>query len=145
VSFPAPKQGLVIRFSFLWSHERDAGATEASKDRPCTIVIAATRAADGEISTIVAPITHSPPGDPLDSVEIPASVCRNLGLDSGRHWIRLDEMNRFIWPGYDLPQVPGRVGEYAYGLLPPDLFEQVRKGILARQAAKKLRIQPRDA
>jgi hypothetical protein len=34
VSFPAPKPGLVIRYSFLWSHEADAGAVEGAKDRP---------------------------------------------------------------------------------------------------------------
>ena len=40
MSLPDPKPGLVIRYSFLWSHERDRGAIEGSKDRPCAIVLA---------------------------------------------------------------------------------------------------------
>jgi hypothetical protein len=60
MSFPAPKPGLVIRYSFLWSHEAAAGADEGSKDRPCAIIVA-TRMVDGEVRTIVAPITHLEP------------------------------------------------------------------------------------
>lgn len=144
MSFPAPKPGLVIRYSFLWSHEQDAGADEASKDRPCAIVVATRVDGTGELRTIVAPITHRPPDEPLDSIEIPAAVCSGLGLDVGRHWIRLDELNRFVWPGFDLRPIPGRAGQFAYGMLPPGLFEQLRQGIVARQEAKRLRIQSRE-
>ncbi len=144
MSFPAPKPGLVIRFGFLWSHEQDGGAEEASKDRPCAIVVATRRDASGDVRTIVAPITHRPPVDPLDSIEIPPATCRLLGLDAGRHWLRLDELNRFTWPGYDLRQIPGKDGVYAYGMLPPGLFEQLRQGLLARQAARRLRVQERS-
>jgi hypothetical protein len=143
MSFPAPAPGLVIRYSFLWSHEKDAGAEEASKDRPCAIVVAAPRDQNGDIRTIVAPITHQPPDDPLDSIEIPPATCRTLGLDAGRHWLRLDELNRFAWPGYDLRAIPGRPGEYVYGMLPPGLFEQLRQGLLSRQQARRMRVQPR--
>lgn len=38
MSYPEPKPGLVIRYSFLWSHEAEAGADEAAKDRPLAIV-----------------------------------------------------------------------------------------------------------
>ncbi len=67
-----------------------------------------------------------------------------LGLDGRRHWLRLDELNRFIWPGYDLRPLHGRPGEYAYGMLPPGLFEQLRKGVLDRQKFKKTRLQARE-
>jgi hypothetical protein len=144
VSFPAPRPGLVIRYAFLWSHERDAGADEAAKDRPCAIVVAARRADDGEIRALVAPITHAPPDDLRDSLEIPPAACRSLGLDKGRHWLRLDELNRFTWPGYDLRPIPGRPGEYAYGMLPQPLFEALRQGILDRQLARRAKTQPRD-
>jgi hypothetical protein len=143
VSFPAPKPGLVIRYSFLWSHEADAGAEESAKERPCAIVVAAPRDQNGDIRTVVAPITHAPPNDPLDSIEIPPDVCRLLKLDDGRHWLRLDELNRFAWPGYDLRPIPQRPGQYAYGMLPPGLFEALRQGILTRQKVKQLHVQSR--
>lgn len=143
MSFPAPRPGLVIRYSFLWSHEADAGAEEAAKDRPCAIVVAAAPDENGDIRTVVAPITHAPPDDPADSIEIPPETCRLLRLDRGRHWLRLEELNRFAWPGYDLRPIPGRPSEFAYGMLPPGLFDALRQGILARQRAKQLRVQPR--
>lgn len=99
MSLPIPKPGLVIRYSFLWSSEQATGATEGAKDRPCAIVVAARRDPKGDVQTIVAPITHRPPEDPGASIEIPAATCRHLGLDSGRHWLRLDELNRFAWLG----------------------------------------------
>jgi hypothetical protein len=143
VKFPPPRQGLVIRYAFLWSHERDAGSDEASKDRPCAIVLATSLRPDGEIQVIVSPITHQPPDDPSASIEIPRAVCRALRLDAGSHWLRLEELNRFVWPGFDLRPIPGRAGEVAYGMLPPGLFEVLRRGILARQASQRVRIQRR--
>jgi hypothetical protein len=144
VTFPAPRPGLVIRYSFLWSDEKDAGADEGSKDRPAAIVVAAPRNEAGDVVVIVAPITHAPPDDPADSIEIAPAVCRSLGLDHQRHWLRLDELNRFAWPGYDLRAIPGRPGDYAYGMLPQPLYEQLRCGIIDRQKAKAPRVQRRD-
>ena len=144
MSLPIPKPGLVIRYGFLWSNEEEEGATEGSKDRPCAIVVATRRDPNGDIDTIVAPITHQPPEDPTASVEIPSATCKSLGLDSGRHWLRLDELNRFTWPGYDLRPIPGQSGRYDYGMLPRGLFQQLRNGILARQKARAGRIISRD-
>lgn len=81
---PEPRPGLVIRYAFLWSQESRTGKIEATKDRPCAIVVAARRQESGEIQTIVAPITHSPPEDASASVEIPGHICRMLQLDDGR-------------------------------------------------------------
>ena len=144
MSFPAPRPGLVVRYGFLWRHEYEAGAEEASKDRPCAVVVATSTGHDGDIGVIVSPITHRPPDDPRASIEIPPTICRSLGLDAGRHWLRLDELNRFTWPGYDLRPIPGRDGNFAYGMLPARLFEQLRQAILARQIAEQGRIQSRD-
>ncbi|MDX6750640.1 hypothetical protein SH611_12535 [Geminicoccaceae bacterium 1502E] len=143
MSLPVPRPGLVIRYGFLWSHEHARGAEEGAKDRPCAIVVAAS-GQDGGIRTIVAPVTHRPPDDPAASLEIPPETCRALGLDRGRHWIRFDELNRFLWPGYDLRPIPGSDGRYDYGMLPRELFEKLRQGILARQRALQGRIIPRD-
>lgn len=142
MSIPTPKPGLVIRYSFLWSTERDRGAVEGSKDRPCAIIVAVPEEERGQVRTIVAPITHSPPADSSTSVEIPANICRSLGLDGARHWIRFDELNRFTWPGYDLRPRPD--GSYAYGMLPRGLFEELRKGIIEAQKMRRGRLVARD-
>jgi len=140
VRIPAPRPGLVIRYAFLWSHEKDAGTDEASKDRPCAVVVAVP----SDLRTIVAPITHREPEDASASIEIPNPVCRELGLDEGRHWLRVEELNRFVWPGYDLRPVPGRPETCVYGMLPPRLFEQLRQAILARQRSGAGRTQRRE-
>ncbi|MGH7023100.1 MAG: hypothetical protein ACREEB_05845 [Caulobacteraceae bacterium] len=144
MTFPAPRPGLVIRYSFLWSDEQRTGSVEGAKDRPCAIVVAARRWERGDIRVLVAPITHSPPDDPDDSLEIPAPVAKALGLDGKRHWLRLDELNRFSWPGYDLRPIPGMIGRYDYGMLPVALFEALKQGILRRQRVKRGRTQDRD-
>ncbi len=59
---PAPVPGLVIRYSFLWSHEAKAGREEGNKDRPCAILLAVA-AKDGEQIVTVLPVTHTPPVD----------------------------------------------------------------------------------
>jgi hypothetical protein len=56
----------------------------------------------------------------------------------------LDELNTFAWPGYDLRAIPGKAGEYAYGMLPKTLFEDLRTAILDRQKAKSQRVLRRD-
>ncbi len=145
MSIPDPVPGTVIRYEFLWSHERASGKVDATKSRPCAVVVAVPLAENGVLRTVVAPITHSPPDDPATSIEIPAHVCRKLGLDDGCHWIRIDELNSFAWPGLDLRPIPGKQGEYAYGLLPRDLFERIRQGVLDLQMQRKGKMIPRSS
>ena len=87
---------------------------------------------------IVAPITHEPPADPSPSIRVPPDVCRRLGLDNEQQWLRVDELNRFSWPGYDLRPIPGRGGS-EYGLLPRSLFQQLKARILQRQQIRQAR------
>jgi len=143
MTLPAPEPGLVIRYSFLWSHEAEAGSDEGSKDRPCAIVVAAALGETGDITVLVAPITHAPPQED-DSIPIPAKTARALGLDGDAHWIRAHELNEFIWPGYDLRPIPGREHAYAYGLLPKALYQQLRAAIRTRLSGPRSRIQKRD-
>jgi hypothetical protein len=75
---------------------------------------------------------------------LPDVVKRQLGLDRARQWLCLDEVNRFVWPGYDLRSVPAHPGVFDYGMLPQALFVQLLHGILARNRAKKLSLQDRD-
>jgi len=102
VTYPAPLPGLVIRYSFLWSREAKAVSSEGRKDRPCAIVVAVPRDQRGDTRVVVVPITHTAPEDPATSIALPRSVRTALGLDAEPFWVRLDELNVFSWPGYDL-------------------------------------------
>lgn len=145
MTIPTPVPGTVLRYEFLWSRERASGRLDAAKSRPCAVVLAVPRGENGALQTVVAPITHAPPDEPEASIEIPATVCRALGLDDSRHWIRIDELNSFAWPGIDLRPIPGKPEEYVYGMLPRKLFEQVRRGILDRQKSQRGKIVPRSS
>ncbi len=143
MSFPTPVPGLVIRYSFLWSREAKAGASEGRKDRPCAIVVAVPRDAFGDTRVVVVPVTHSPPMDPATAVALPPGVRMGLGLDAEPAWVCLDEINTFSWPGYDLRAVPG-TDRVDYGALPKALFEKVRQGVVDLQRARRVRQVGRD-
>lgn len=125
MALPEPQLGLVISYSYLWHREHNAGRDEGTKTRPCVIVLAITKSADGPIMVRVAPVTHSPPGIAATALEIPKAVKRHLGLDDARSWIVLDEVNEFVWPGFDLRPIPPTRDRFAYGFIPPRLFDQL--------------------
>ena len=132
MSFPVPKPGLVIRYAYLWESEAREGREEGSKDRPCAIVLAILREGDNPIVRVL-PVTHSPPRDAADALEIPASTKERLGLDSQRSWVVLTEANDFIWPGPDLRPVPGSdPSTIAYGFLPPGFMRVLRERLQRR-------------
>jgi hypothetical protein len=139
VSLPEPHAGLVIRYAYLWKREFDAGRDEGTKDRPCAIVMAIIEE-DGDKEVWVLPITHTPPANAADAIEIPTLTKNRLGLDSERSWIIVTEANEFVWPGPDLRPVPGRdVSTIAYGVLPPRFFAYVRDRFLERDQHEKSR------
>jgi hypothetical protein len=132
VSFPTPHAGLVIRYAYLWKREYEQGREEASKDRPCAIVMAVADEGGGQ-QVLVLPITHSPPSEPTDAIEIPLATKNRLSLDSERSWIVISEANEFAWPGPDLrPIAGGDTSTIAYGVLPPRFFAFVRDQFLQR-------------
>lgn len=135
---PVPVPGLVIRYSFLWSHEAKTGSEDGSKDRPCAVLLTTTTK-NGEQIVTVLPVTHTPPSDERLAVEIPTATKQRLGLDDARSWIVLSEANRFQWPGPDLrPIARGGAGDVAYGLLPAALYELVRTKWLAAFDARQV-------
>jgi hypothetical protein len=137
VSFPEPYAGLVIRYSYLWKREFDVGRDEGTKDRPCAIVLAVVDE-DGDKEVWVLPITHSPPANGADAIEIPTLTKSRLGLDYERSWIVITEANEFVWPGPDLRPVPGRdASTIVYGALPPRFFAHVRDKFLERDQREK--------
>ena len=76
MELPEPERGLVIRYSYLWHSEAREGREEGIKDRPCAIVIAVKRDEDGERRVMVVPITHAPPENQGNAVEVPADIGR---------------------------------------------------------------------
>jgi len=143
VPIPEPIPGLVLHYSYLWHDQHRRGLEEGTKNRPCVIVLSMTEE-NGEIMMTVAPVTHTAPARPGEAVEIPAATKDRLGLDQDRSWVVVTEVNRFSWPGHDLRPVPGgSVGTYAYGMVPPGFFRQIKDGILACAGRQKLRTKPR--
>ncbi len=126
----------MIRYSYLWTREAQAGREEGIKDQPCAIVLAVA-AAHSQTQVIVLPITHRAPQPPDEGIELTQQTKARLGLDSERSWIMLDEGNDFTWPGPDLRPASGQGPDsVAYGFLPPRLFQAVRQRFLARVRAK---------
>jgi hypothetical protein len=143
MAFPVAAPGLVVCYSYLWHDQHRAGADEGRKARPCAIVVAATDE-DGDIRVYVAPITHSRPVDP-HAVELPALVKRRLGLDTAPSWIVTSEVNRFVWPGYDLRPISRDTPDvFAWGFLPTEIFSAVKRGIAAHQRDRRLKLTPRE-
>ena len=143
MSFPQPEPGLVISYAYLWRREHHIGLEDRRKHRPCVIVLAVEKLESGTQVT-VAPITHFPPPSDVPSLEIPLRVKQTLGLDDDRSWVILDEVNQFVWPGYDIAPIAGKTGKVAYGFLPPRLFDKIRNGIMEIIIKRRVRITQRD-
>lgn len=137
---PKPERGLVISYAYLWHSEYEQGRDEGVKDRPCVIIVAIEDDKRTPIVT-VAPITHSMPATPEAGVELPAATKRRLGLDDTRSWVVVSEGNRFAWPGPDIR--PIETGVFAYGFLPPALFQKVQAQFAEFFKARRLPIVPR--
>lgn len=138
MTLPTPEPGLVISYSYLWAREHSKGSEEGRKTRPCAIVAARQVIEGREIVTVV-PVTHVPPTDPADAVEIPPALKAHLGLDEARSWIVVTETNDFIWPGPDLRPIPGsKPSRFAYGTLPVRFFAHVRDRILHAHLRRRL-------
>jgi hypothetical protein len=143
VALPEPRPGLVIAYSYLWSAQHRQGQADGTKERPCAVVLTTLSDAGDTIVTVV-PITHTPPNDAADGIELPLATKRRIGLDAGRSWVILTEVNRFVWPGPDLRPISRRQpGRFDYGVLPPKLFREIVARLRRRAAAQRLVLVPR--
>ena len=107
------------------------------------MIIAAPTVAGGT-QVYVLPVTHATPSDPSLAIEIPQRIKQHLRLDDERSWIVLDEINDFLWPGYDLRPIPGsQPARMDYGVLPPRFFDTVRTAFLALAQARRVKRIPR--
>lgn len=138
MSLPTPEPGLVIPYAYLWRHEHRKGQEEGRKVRPSVIVLAVQSPTAGAPRVTVAPITHTPPAKDGEAIELPPRVKQALGLDDDRSWIVLDEVNQFAWPGYDIRSLPGSKNRFAYGFIPPKLYDIVIGRILDLAAAQRV-------
>ena len=121
--------GWIFRYSYLWDWQHREGREEGDKDRPCLVLAIVMVTEAGAPVVRVLPITHAPPADPGDAIEIPAALKNRLRLDHERSWIVLTESNRFTWPGPDLRSVDSDAGYY--GALTPGLFAEVKRRFVA--------------
>ncbi len=133
MSLPIPEPGLVSPYAYLWRHEQRKGQEEGRKVRPSVIVLAVQSSKGGAPRVTVAPITRTPPAK---AIELPPRVKQALGPDDDRSWIVMDEVNHFAWPGYDIRPVPGSKDRFAYGFIPPRLYDTVIVRILELAAAR---------
>jgi hypothetical protein len=143
VALPDPTPGLVIGYAYLWRNEALRGLEEGRKDRPCVIVLS-VQSIEGRTVVTVAPITHTPPDRSDHAIEIPVSTKARLGLDGQRSWIVASDLNRFVWPGVDLRPTQRGAQRYDYGLLPPNLYRDLRDKVLALARAGRAGVTPRD-
>jgi hypothetical protein len=137
---PRPEPGLVFRYDYLWFDEGPS-VRMSGKERPACLVATLDEYADPEL-VVILPITHSRPRGQTVGIEIPQAVAEKLGLDDSRNWIIVSEANVDFWPNAGLVPVSAKSARYAYGFLPPTLFEIVRSRFLAlftQRRAKLLR------
>ena len=143
MSLPTPRPGLVISYAYLWAREHDRGAEEGVKDCPCAIV-AGRQVIEGREVVTVVPITHTPPANQADAVEIPPTLKIHLGLDDQPSWIVVTETNDFLWPGPDLrPLREVEPARFDYGMLPPRFFAHIRDQLLQAHVHRRLNRVPR--
>ena len=133
MAFPDPVPGLVLSYQYLWHWEYAQGQDNGRKNRPAVVVLHLAREAPTPNEVVVVPITRTPPANPADGVEIPAATRQRLGMSEEPCWAIVTEINRFSWPGPDLVPLPDRPEDqdrYSYGMLPPALFEEIKRELL---------------
>lgn len=144
MTWPTPRVGQIIRYSYLWRHQAARGAEEGSKDRPCVIVVALAKD-EGGTQIVVVPITHTPPTSSAAAIALPVATARRVGLDDAPQWISLTDLNRFTWPGPDLRPLPGRSRDsVVIGELPAKLVHILIDRLQAALRAGQAKVTERD-
>jgi hypothetical protein len=143
MTIPVPEIGLIIEYSFVFPQAtRSIGL--GGKNRPCLIVsVFPDRDEPAKTSVLLLPITHTEPTGGTVGVELSADVRFAAGLDGRRQWVLVSFGNLDTWPE-DVFPLPGRPGQFAYGVLPPSSFALVQAKFRALYAAKRFNIVPRD-
>lgn len=108
-----PALGDVWIYPFLWSREAARSETEGRKERPVSLVLL-SRNAEGEVETLLVPITSQPSEGRAFAVEIPEIEKKRAGLDQHiRLWVIADEANTDV-PARSFYFEPGnRIGGFS--------------------------------
>ena len=105
------RTGSIVRFAYLWAHERDAGRQEGLKPRRRTAV--ATRFTDpgGRAWIALLPLTTREPGPDRVAYELSEFEVRRVGSASAdRLWVICDELN-MVAADSDRLDPDGKVGD----------------------------------
>ncbi len=140
MALPTPRPGLVVGYDFLYREQADAGTENAGKPHPAAIILVVKEDVQTRVSLLA--ISHSPPrsGEEPYRLKLTAAECRQMGVDSGDHWVNLQDINAFDWPGYDLVR-SARGGSYVYGTMSKATFKRI---VTALKACAGRRLITRD-
>ena len=133
---PELNAGLVVRYECLW-HRRSSTAGTADKDHPACVVATFRQEGRPEDMVVYLPISHTPPREAEEGIELSPAAKRAAGLDTSRQWILVSECNIDEWP-FDVRQLPARPGVFHYGHLPPSTFAIIRDAFVARYRARRV-------
>jgi hypothetical protein len=84
VSLPIPEPGPVIRYAYLWEVEARQGPRGRHQGSNCAIVLVVLREGEHPIVRVL-PVTHTPPTNPEDALEIPTATSSALGWTASAH------------------------------------------------------------
>lgn len=124
MTLPKPQPGLVVGYDFLFREQAEAGLENATKPHPAAIILVVKDSVHTRVSLVA--ITHAPPSlsEAPFRLKLTAAESREMGLDTGDHWVNLRDINSFDWPGYDLkPSAPN--GSYVYGRMSKGTFARL--------------------
>ncbi len=127
-----PRNGLVLRYSYLWARQYDRREESGRKDRPACVQIIVS---GGEAGTIVAffPIISQASSDAGSALEIPETEARRIGLALPA-WIIVDEWN------LDNLATSAHIGDARpLGTFSAAFMQRVRKAAAARIRARRYR------
>jgi hypothetical protein len=133
---PGLDLGLIVRYEYLWHRRKDAPT--ADKDHPACVIATFRNEGAADDFVVYLPISHTPPGQGEVGVELSAHAKRAAGLDSAPQWVLISECNIDTWP-QDLRSLPGQMGRFHYGHLPPSEFRNLRDQFVGRYREKKVK------
>ena len=94
---------------------------------------------------LVLAVTHTPPRDPSDAVELPAQMKQKLGLDARPSWIVTTEANAFVWSETDARPIPRRAStSVVYGSVPASFRLRIIAAFLENRKKQRAAIIVRD-